>query len=230
MTTFCLDLSTINRAWFDTLTRYDVPTHYRLGSAGMGCFMDAPGYPTYFWQPIYNALGNTPDSAPDSVLTVDGITRIVMGPWRAGDTWETRQAKVHKRLRELYAPLPIEHPRVQAWISALVGYFNNCYVDLQKPEDIRRNCDQLYMPKRGALDFEDPTRMVPRALLDVRDIYPDYNPTELPAGGYGSGGPGDWWERHTVRPTVAECPGPFFSAHKTAGWCQFCGSIDDASV
>src|SRR5262245_26451638 len=59
---------TLNAERVNKLPVYKLPPTYRLGTPGMGCAGDAPGYPTYYIRPVYNQHGNTPRNAPDAVL------------------------------------------------------------------------------------------------------------------------------------------------------------------
>ena len=92
---------------------------WHVGSPGMGCFLDAPGFPSYYLQPVYDARGNTPRGAPGAVLRgTDGAYHVV-------DTLRGRDAL----LRSLYLPLPVDHPRVQAWIGEVARHMAHCYPD-----------------------------------------------------------------------------------------------------
>lgn len=66
------------------------------------------------------------------------------------------------------------------------------------------------------------------AVRSIRRVYPEYtlDVAQL-ARVEGAPRPGDWWERFASRPTPAECTPPkWLGAHRSTGWCQFCGSVD----
>jgi hypothetical protein len=71
---------------------------------------------------VYNYWGNTPKNAPDAVITYQDKHFIILKGW-VDD--KTRQ----ETYRKLWKPLPLEHPRVQAWIADVYKYFGGCYVD-----------------------------------------------------------------------------------------------------
>jgi hypothetical protein len=100
---------------------------------GMGCFMDPPGYPTYFLRSCYDRTGNTPDHMPQAVITEFGQTHVVIPSanvaWKGVKDWDEYRAKWDEVIRSLWVPLPYEHPRVQAWILAVYAYFRHGYVD-----------------------------------------------------------------------------------------------------
>jgi hypothetical protein len=80
---------------------------------GNGCYGDPPGYPTYFTRSIYTQYGNTPRRGPVYVITYGG----------------THYAVKPMQLDALYKPLPLAHPRVQAWIAAKMTHLAGCYAD-----------------------------------------------------------------------------------------------------
>lgn len=118
-----LDLDKIRK-----LPIYKLPPSYRLGEPGMGCAGDPPGYLSYYMRPIYNQYGNSPSNAPDSVVLLNGVIRIVGDSRKSkGGTWDEYQAGVEKLVRSLYKPLPFEHPRVQAWLAATFAHHGKHY-------------------------------------------------------------------------------------------------------
>lgn len=140
-----IDYSTLNLDYLQSLKVYIKPPTYHLQDGiGNMCFMDPPGYPTYFLKNVYNASGNTPANAPDYIIRYEGVNYIVQGPWKNG-TYEERQAERQEVFKKLWKPLPLGHYRVQAWIAECHRYFRNCYVDPRKSDDKRRNADQLKM-------------------------------------------------------------------------------------
>lgn len=72
-------------------------------------------------------------------------------------------------------------------------------------------------------------------MYDMREVYSEITPDTVLAEGVTPRGllentpelsRGDWWERHSIRPSPDECQPPkWFGAHHTKGWCQFCGAV-----
>jgi len=124
------DFSTINIAELKKLKTYEPPGTYRLQSeSGNGCYGDAPGYPTYFTKSIYTQHGNSPryrPGGPTMVIRYEGILYVV--GWH--DQTDTQRDAL---MRRLYLPLPIEHPRVQAWKLGAYQHHRNCYVNPEIP-------------------------------------------------------------------------------------------------
>lgn len=128
------DWSTINLDELRKLPVFDYVKHgYHLqDDSGNGCAGDPPGYPSYFTQAVYNSQGNNPASGFNYVIVHDGKAYgIDPIKWQAGETWEKRQESQKELFRRLWKPLPIDHPRTQAWIIATFAHHKNCY---QVPE------------------------------------------------------------------------------------------------
>ena len=87
---------------------------------GSCCFMDPPGHPSYFVKHVYNGRGNEPARGSTMVLCVPGEE---MREIEDSDGRGSRESL----LNSLYKRLPFEHPRVQAWVSQVFGYFKDCY-------------------------------------------------------------------------------------------------------
>lgn len=129
-----MDYSTLDLAALRALPAHTLPSSYHLQQdPGNGCFGDPPGYPTYFTRAVYTRHGNTPPKGPQTVITdPEGTHRVVdhSDDWKkAGQTWEGVSALRDARLRKLYRPLPVDHPRVQAWISSVMQHTAHCYID-----------------------------------------------------------------------------------------------------
>ena len=135
---------TLDRKAISALPVYMLPTGYTLGSPGMGCFNDAPGYPTYYMQPVYywgNTLKNVPDAVimgPDGHLRrLDRVYPSIKGENGEADWFassHTSNTAWAGAIRRLYKPLPLEHARVQAWIAQVGAHLKNCYTDAERPE------------------------------------------------------------------------------------------------
>jgi hypothetical protein len=126
------DWTTINLSRLRALPIYKLPPTYQLqNEPGNGCAGDPPGYPTYFTRSVYNQTGNTPRNAPQYVIKDGATLRIVISKFAAYDEWE-------KKMRRLWVPLPIDHPRTLAWMAATYAHHKHCYYDVaglvKKPE------------------------------------------------------------------------------------------------
>lgn len=244
------DLSTLDtEAIVKILRPYESAVNHVDRHMGAGCAGDAPGFPTYFLQSVYDRHGNTPRNGPDHVLAVDGKHYAI--------TWEQVQKNRDGFYRQLWKPLPIEHPRVQAWITETYLYHANCYQDdsksgsrprlfifpvpsckLQHAATDSRFRDEINaeMEKAAKIANDEIVRYytglaIPEnhdAVRIVRQFYPDHTPWLTRITCPPKFHSGDWWERHATRPTPEECPGDKMGhggrKHPTSGsWCQFCG-------
>jgi hypothetical protein len=126
-----MDFSTINIKALRRLPVYNLPPSYTLQrDPGNGCFLDPPGYPSYFTRNVYTRYGNNPHKGVLTVISYQGTHYVVehSDDWKGGG-WDEYRAKVDARLRRLWNPLPLEHPRTQAWIDYCIGYFDHCFID-----------------------------------------------------------------------------------------------------
>lgn len=141
-----MDWTTINLKVLHTLPAYKLPpTYFLQRSPGNCCAGDPPGYPTYFTRSIWTQSGNSPpwNRCPQQVISRAGRLYVTRGPWgkrydRAGKrwvgsvnlrSWDDQQDCYDRLMRRLWRPLPLEHPRTQAWIAAQLRHFRNCYHD-----------------------------------------------------------------------------------------------------
>lgn len=120
-----LDWSTINLEELNKLP-VAVLTHgdHLQEDSGTGCAGDPPGFPTYFTRTVYSNTGDNARGEWEQVIGDRGTERT---KWKAGETWEQRQAKQHALFLKLWKPLPIDHPRTAAWIQATFKHHNHCY-------------------------------------------------------------------------------------------------------
>lgn len=125
------DWSTINLAELRKLPTCQLPTTYHLqADAGNGCAGDPPGFPTYFTRSVYTADGNNPHRGASMVIAHDGNLYVIeKSEW--AETWEEHKAKQDSLMLRLWKPLPLDHPRTQAWIRATFAHHRHCY---QVPE------------------------------------------------------------------------------------------------
>lgn len=133
MPTLPIDTSTINQEELEKLPLWATSPHasrYHLAEppGGMGCFMDPPGYPSYFLRGVYTPNGNTPWRNGVAITVLLG--HVV--------EWvQTHHKDDEERallLEHLYLPLPEEHERVQLWIAKVYAYWHHQYVDDSKGE------------------------------------------------------------------------------------------------
>jgi len=143
------DFGTINRNVLRTLPRYIPPKNRDISKhMGCGCFLDAPGYPTYFLRSIYNRAGNDPRTGPTQVIDYEGKYYVTQhnDDWaKYGDRDGVHGA--HTRLmRRLWNPLIPDHARVYAWMTCVAGYFKNCYLDPTLDADKVKHADKTFIP------------------------------------------------------------------------------------
>jgi len=241
-------IETIN---FDKLRKLKTyvkpPTYHLQKDPGNGCYLDPPGYPTYFTRAIYTQHGNH-GRGPKMVLF-----GVVV------DDGKISYENLRRRLEELYVPLPFEHPRVQCWIKALFTYFKNCYLHPTETEYGRKKTVIYPVPDYELKHFFDDERFSDEwrkmekasiaqynkelqeerrkictvdnhsAVVKIRRWYPDFVPTdEMFEANWRH--QGDWWERFDRNFTPEECPGKYGAKHGQYDWCQMCGwrkSLDE---
>lgn len=127
------DWSTINLSELRKLPVFDWEKHgYHLQTdAGNACAGDPPGYPTYFTRSVYNASDNNPRTGFSLVIEYEGKAYGIDPVRWAEKSWEEHKAKLDTLMRKLWRPLPLDHPRTQAWIRATFKHHHTCY---QVPE------------------------------------------------------------------------------------------------
>lgn len=237
-----MDYSTLNIEKLRTLKTYKLPPTYRLSShMGSGCYLDAPGFPSYFLQSVYTQYGNTPAKGPGVVIEFEGTLYVI------AEDLEKRQ----KLLLDLWNPLPLYHERSKAWLSAVYSHMKNCYTDdstsswnrtlifpvpaykLKCFVDDLRFSDDWRAKEKAAVEAANASIIeaakaiaIPQNHSAVRWIQKFYqyytadlqmieNPPETYAG--------DWYKRLAEKPTPQNCPGSHGRKHPETGWCQFCG-------
>jgi len=115
-----MDYSTLNHDELMKLPAANIPPSYRLDrSMGSGCFGDPPGYPTYFIQNVSTQAGNSPgrDGVTTAVIRGRAISSV-------GNYLDDRAPLMDL----LWKPLPLEHPRVQAWIRSRFSHHRTHYL------------------------------------------------------------------------------------------------------
>jgi len=219
---------TINLKALKRLPVYTLPPTYELQrDMGNCCAGDPPGYPTYFTRPQAMHVIETSDLR--------------------GATWEAHQARRDALMRRLWLPLPLEHPRTQAWIADRFKHLHSCY--LNPALSGREQWDKMVfypVPKWKLesfvddLRFSEEWRTKEKAQVELKNseiianaanIASDYNhaavvcireyyPEFQPTRDQIDGKVetvGNWWEVMAVRPTPETCPGQHGTAHPVNG-------------
>jgi hypothetical protein len=232
------DYSTINRQALAALDIYRPSSNRRVSKGeemGSGCFLDAPGYPSYFIKHIYTPSGDDPTTGPRHLIVVPGEE-----PRTIRDGNDGTISKMVLRL--LWKPLPIDHPRVQSWIRYVYSYMKNCYTNTDPketwPEEDKKSFSSLVIwpvPSYKLERFRDEWRATEvgrveaaneatlayyskfatpenhNAVRLIREFYPSHQPDlsliSAVRGSYGSDG--NWWETLAEKPTPENCPGEF---------------------
>jgi hypothetical protein len=240
------DYSTLNLKALAKLQKYSrkPPSYHISMNMGMGCYLDPPGYPSYFLQQIYTEYGNDPYRGPQHLIwTPELHYRIV---------YSVVDREPHQvNLRKLWLPLPLEHERTQLWVRAMLRHFKGGYY--------RPGETEYGQPKIGFWDigdfrtkifvddprFSDTWRDAAKAEIAtynmdlqvqwtqiaipenhvatclIKKYYPEYpyNFDLVPVRHEG-----DWWETYDHKPTPEECPGSNGQKHSNMPtWCQMCG-------
>jgi hypothetical protein len=221
------------------IANYKIPATYHLGSAGCGCAGDPPNYPSYFIKPIYTSHGNSPAyNRPQYYLNNTGFYSIE----QANKLWGKGR----------FEKLPLDHPRVRAWIEDKYRHHQHCYYHTSEMEYGKRKVIIYPVPDYKLKTFKDDERFsdawreiekasieqynkeiieqtkeiaIPEnhcAVVLIRKFYPEYEP-ELNLIENPPKHTGNWW---TIgdKPTPEECKGQYGDKHPVNGtWCQWCG-------
>lgn len=235
------------------ITPWKLPAAYHLSeSSGSACFLDPPGYPSYYVWSVYTRQGDTPRKGPGQVLIFEGRNY----PIDHDDGFNGHDLEAKQRLlRELWKPLPWEHPRTQLWIRYLHLYFRHCYCD--DAQVLEKDRLLIYpVPSYKLRHFQDDPRWkdeyrqagleevaASNALLEhtaaaiatpenhqatrlLRKFYPAAEP-QLELIAHPPEGPiGAWWETLDEQPSEADCAKSQRWGHKHpfgGTWCQWCG-------
>ena len=118
---------------------------YQMGS---GCFLEPPGHPSYFMRSVGRDCNAYVIQVGDVAFVVDGELytngKLREVDWAKYGAPKTRE----ERLNWLYSPLPIDHPRVRAWIQQLYQHQGNCYVPVE-PVDRFKSDDIVIFPTQN---------------------------------------------------------------------------------
>jgi hypothetical protein len=239
------DLSTINHDYLkETFKKVELKPGYHLQEdPGNGCFLDPPGYPSYFTRSIYTPSGNEPRS---------GATMELLGyaVEYADSQYDPQRAWVKPIclwMKSAYLPLHIDHPRVKAWINHCYSHQRNCYIDenqIAEPFEYGRPKMLIYPVPYYKLEsfydderFSDEWRTKEKARIEqknkeieelyrkvcipenhsayrqIKEFYPEHKPNLELIKYPPKYGPGDWYERHENQPTPETCTPPQWLGH-----------------
>lgn len=132
--------STINQEQLEKLTPYEKPPTDQLQQkSGNGCFLDPPGFPSYYTQSVYTQYGNSPRKGVEMVIF--GRALYHSSDWDGVKDWDQLHENRQRRLKRLWVPLPPHHPRTKAWMGALFQHFRHCYksateLEYNKPKTV----------------------------------------------------------------------------------------------
>ena len=206
-----LDWSTIN---LQALEKFPEAKPYknehRSCDCGAGCYLDAPGYPSYFLESWYSPSGNQ-------------CRYLIKGKEILGRK-EDHQV-LSKRLKKLWKPLSMDHPRVIEWIKAVTRHAQNCFVNPNKeisspfvyPSKFEKT------PFATEQELTDYTSNIDNTLAVnmIRKFYPEYKVDKLEVSKENIG---HWYEVMSEKPTPENCPGTMGMKHPVnKTWCQLCG-------
>lgn len=187
-----LCFETINGVALQGLQTAKLPPTYTLSShRGACCFLDPPGYPSYFVQHVYTRFGNTPPKGPTVVLCLPldaGSPRIISRAEEASDRLTDRAARYAK----IFQKLPLDHPRTEAWLLYIYAYYKNSY---QKSLE-SKNVADLKFATPGIIPgcSENWPIDLYRPVTYIREWYPDFeHRADLVDSAWGENR--SWWER-----------------------------------
>lgn len=217
---FPIDYSTIDLTFLRRLPEHKKPPTYKYGSMGQCCYLDAPGYPSYFVQHVYTGYGNDPSQGARLVIH-DPETKkyhIVQTQNDIRRDWKKSEAGLQRIYRKLWKPLPLEHERVQAWIRHVYAYQTHCYATPWKngkletivfpPSKIYLNepilfAEELAMASRAvAAGLITPENYLP--VVTIREFYPDHAPNKSYMEHTPEHEGEHWWETSNSRLTIQE--------------------------
>lgn len=235
---------TINMEVLKRLPVYTLPPTYQLQrDMGNGCAGDPPGYPTYFTRSVYTRHGNSGAYGYSLVIERGGVCYGIKPGWKN----KVRAVPCEELMRRLWLPLPLGHPRTQAWIASRFKHLHSCY--LNPVLSGREQWDKIvfYPVPKWKLEsfvddprFSDEWRTKEKAQVELKNseiiasaanIASDYNhaavvrireyyPEFQPTRDQIDGKVetvGNWWETMATQPTPETCPGQYGTAHPVNG-------------
>lgn len=197
---------TINTKALARLAPVKLPPTYHIDrSIGSGCYGDPPGFPSYYIQHIYTQHGNPPRRGAEAAIF--GRVLYSSKDYDLPNADERRA----KRLRGLWSPLPIDHPRTRAWMASRFQHLHTCYLHPTELENGRRKLVIYPVPSYELQTFHDVPRFNDEyraagvreanefnsmvraerqaiatldnhaAVIAIREFYPDWTPTAFEA-------------------------------------------------
>lgn len=239
------DFSTIKIDELDKFPVYTARPSWHVDKhLGSGCFMDPPGFPSYFIQHIYTQHGNEPHNAQGTAPQAVILGRVI----------ET-EAGLQPNLRRLWNPLPVDHPRVEAWIRSCYVHFGRGYKHPTLMENGQRKTVYNFSKEFQFRDFKEDERFseewrqkelaaieqhnaevqaawaeiaVPEnyaATLYIQGFYPAHTYWAELVDTPQDRRIGNWWETLAECPTAENCPGDrsINWKHDPEKYCQCCG-------
>lgn len=216
-----LDFSTINLEKLKKLPVHSIPTSYYYGDGiGSGCFLDAPGYPSYFLKGVYTSHGNSPHKGAQTVIQFENVSYVV----ETADGWYVKSGRTGDRdisLRYLWKPLPIDSLHVQLWMRYTYTYLHSCYRVVEGDKTIDT---PLKWPEKRPVGWftENQIPENHRAYLHIKEFYSEHTPNLAYIKEYPKGHTPDWWEREAEWPVKCIPGGGRYHPFNTT-WCQWCG-------
>ena len=246
-----IDTTTIDIEKLERLCpEVQLPPSYYLQAApgGNGCFGDPPGYPSYFTRSVYTPHGNSPSRGTDMALLgralpnydypdgakLKGLLRAVYQPLPVDHPRAV--AWIRNQFRHSAHCYQIPKELSRDGLGTLMVWPIPDY-ELRSFRDDPRFSDAWREQSRAEVDAwnREQTEMlrpyaVPschRAVLAVREFYPDFSDAEAEA--MIASPPTEishWWERHAAPPAPGRCPGDM-QVHRPHSdkFCQFCGGL-----
>jgi hypothetical protein len=241
---------TINLKLLRRLPVYVLPPSYQLQQdSGNGCAGDPPGYPTYFTKCVYTQYGNKPPFSCSMVIRHNDRLYEIERGWSCHKhvSYDDYRATADALMRRLWLPLPLEHPRTQAWIADKFRHLRHCYLNPALSGRERWNKLVIYPVPDYELNtfiddacFSDKWRAKERAAIIqanadiVAAAYKiathdnhaavvsirEYYPEFQPTQDQIDGKVetiGLWWETMAKRPTPDKCPGQYGTPHPVNG-------------
>ena len=198
------DYSTINLEKLHALPVYKKPPTYQISKhCGSACFLDAPGFPSYFLQHVYTQYGNHPPAKSAQQVIWDPSCKqyhvipdvgSFMHKYIGPTSWDLALEQYKRFLAKLYIPVSRKSPRFLAWEQAVYRHAHNCYqgVDTQNPERTKLYFAQVHEytdPTLGITVFSTDIQQKMEglaqkvfvaekhlAVIMIREFYKDYQP------------------------------------------------------
>jgi hypothetical protein len=184
---------------------------------------EPPGHPAYWCQTLRDEHFRKRGTV---LVGAQGALRFLLTASHLAEAWAA------------YRPLPLEHPRVAAWIFAVLHYYGRCYVDPENDGLVTYPTPFSLRKDNAQADHHQQTRSAQVATVDhhmgvrrIRQTYPDWTPPHpLLLNGVPHYWPAHWWTIDAERPSPETCRGVPDLAHTDALFlhpCSWCGRWAD---